>query len=199
MSLSVNLGLGGESRRRNDQTVTPLKTMNASPAAVPRAASLCLRRNLRARYSLLGGDASTGRCSMYLWISAASSATEAYRRSRAFSRAFIVIQFRSPSTRRRSEAGSVWRRAAISVAAAPIVVSFRESGGASSSRMMRSISAKPACRILAASKGTAADQQLVQEHAERIHIGGLIDISGHHLGLLRTGVLRCARPSGRTA
>src|SRR5450759_2774025 len=32
-----------------------------APAAVPRAAGLCLRRNLRARYSLPGGEASTGR------------------------------------------------------------------------------------------------------------------------------------------
>lgn len=149
--LSAALGFGGESRRRNDQIVTPLNRRNASPADVPKAAGLCLRRNLRARYSAPGGDASTGRCSVYLCISAANSAAEGYRRARTFSKAFIAILFRSPSTRRRRVAGSTWRRAAISAAAAPMVVSFRESGGASSSRMMRSISVKPACRILAAS------------------------------------------------
>jgi hypothetical protein len=37
-----------------------------------------------------------------------------------------------------------------------------------------------------------AAQQLIQEHPERIQIGALIDISGHHLCLLRTGLLRCA-------
>ena len=67
----------------------------------------------------------------------------------------MVIEFRSPSTRRRSETGSVWRRAAISVAAAPIEVSFRGNDGASSSRMIRSISAKPALRSVAVSNGTA--------------------------------------------
>ena len=77
MSLSVSLGLDAESRCESDQAVTPLNTRNTSPAAVPRAASLCLRRNFRARYSLPGGEASTGRCSMCLWISAARSDTEA--------------------------------------------------------------------------------------------------------------------------
>ena len=40
----------------------------------------------------------------------------------------MVIQLRSPSNRRRRDAGLVCRRAAIS-AVAPIAVSFRESGG----------------------------------------------------------------------
>ncbi|MDR3701194.1 MAG: hypothetical protein P4L56_16220 [Candidatus Sulfopaludibacter sp.] len=38
----------------------------------------------------------------------------------------------------------------------------------------------------------SADQQFVQEHPERIHVRGLIHISGHYLGLLRACVFRCA-------
>ena len=101
------------------------------------------------------------------------------------------MEFRSPSTRRRSEAGSVWRRAAMSLAAAPIEVSFRDSDGASSSRMMRSISARPALRRRGRVERHSSDQQLVQKHAERIYVGGLIDLSRHRVGLLRAGVLRC--------
>jgi hypothetical protein len=76
-------------------------------------------------------------------------------RGRLVTLAFIAIEFRSPLTRRRSETGSVCRRAATSVPPAPIEVSFRANDGASSSRMIRSISAKPALRSVAVSKGTA--------------------------------------------
>jgi hypothetical protein len=54
--LAAGLGHGGESRRTNYQTVTPPKTTNA---AVPKTADLRLRRNLRARYNPLGGEADT--------------------------------------------------------------------------------------------------------------------------------------------
>ena len=46
---------------------------------------------------------------------------------------------------------------------------------------------------LAHSRGVerdSADQQFVQEHSERIYVGGPIDGAGHHLDLLGTGVIR---------
>ena len=120
-SFRPSLGRGGAARCRQRPNRDPAQQDEREPGGcAERRPALCLRRNLPARYSLLGGDASTGRCSICRWISAANSATEAYRRSRAFSKAFIVIQFRSPSTRRRRDAGSVWRCAAMPAAAAPI-------------------------------------------------------------------------------
>ena len=50
-------------RREKDQAVSPLDTSTTMAAALPTAASRCLRRNLRARYTRPGGDASTGRSS----------------------------------------------------------------------------------------------------------------------------------------
>ena len=80
----------------------------------------------------------------------------------------------------------------MSVAAAPIEVSLRGSDGASSSRMIRSISAKPAPRSVAVSNGTAPIINSYKHHAERIHIRALIDGSRHRVRLLRARVLRRA-------
>ena len=78
----------------------------------------------------------------------------------------------------------------MSVAAAPIEVSFRDSDGASSSRMIRSISAKPALRSVAVSNGTAPISNSYKSTPSEYTSERLIDVSGHRVGLLRAGVLR---------
>ena len=60
VSFSVSVGLVGESRRESDQAVTPINRRKTSPAAVPRTAARCLRRNFRARYTLPGGRGQHG-------------------------------------------------------------------------------------------------------------------------------------------
>ncbi len=106
---------------------------------------------------------------------------------------FITIQSISPRNTLGNRAGSRRRFWASVLSSACCNELIRFDGvGASSSRMRRQTSSKPALHQLFRIERRSAREQLVKQHTERVDVAASVDIHSTHLSLLGTHIGRCA-------